>query len=231
MTFRFNPLTLITLAASAVALTLIADSLWVSAGMLVAATLIAVCTGSHPRRALLIAVGIGIPAFAGFMLMYAPFGRVDGWWILTKDGSYIAFTLGLKLMAGAAIGLVIGSTTSVDELMRTIQTRLPARLVYVIGSTFRLFPMAQTRLATIKQIQRTRGVNPTGIRGNVRLVLPLIVGLVDDAAQRARPLQRAGFGDPGPRTVLRPVPDSAANKAIRLIALIITAAVALAMVL
>ncbi|MDN6259816.1 MAG: energy-coupling factor transporter transmembrane protein EcfT, partial [Corynebacterium sp.] len=46
-------------------------------------------------------------------------------------------------------------------------------------------------------------------------VLPLVVGLIDDASQRARPLQRTGIGEPGPRTLLMPVADSTLQQACR----------------
>lgn len=209
-----NPLTPLTFAACAVLITLIADSVWVSGGMLALAGLIALIRRSA-RAALLVALGIGAPAFVGFMLMYAPFGAAPGWWIFTADGSRIAASLGLRFLAATAIGLTLGSAITVDRLMRTLQTRLPARLVYVLGSTFRLFPMARARAQTITQIRRTRGMPTTGVRGASGLVLPLIVGLVDDASQRARPLQRTGFGEPGPRTILRPVPDSLMQRVLR----------------
>ncbi|KAB1503104.1 energy-coupling factor transporter transmembrane protein EcfT [Corynebacterium sp. 320] len=213
-----NPLTPLTFAACAVAVTLIADSVWVSAGMLTVAACLALFYPTPSRRPFLLSLGMGGPAFIGFLLMYAPFGQHSGWFIFTTDGTRIALELGLKFMTAAAVGLTIGSFVHLDQLMRVLQTRLPARLVYVLGSTFRLYPMARARLETIKQVQITRGVDVTGIRGTMLLILPLIVGLVDDAAQRARPLQRAGFGEAGPRTVLRPVGDRPAERVVRLAA-------------
>ena len=89
----------------------------------------------------------------------------------------------------------------------------------------RLYPMARQRLQTIQQVHQSRGIDTSGIRAKAHLVLPLIVGLVDDAAQRARPLQHLGVGERGPRTVLHPVADSAVEKFLRWGALLLTAAV------
>lgn len=219
-----NPLTPLTCAACAVILTLIADSVWVSAGMLALAVLITLLRPAS-RATLLVAMGIGAPAFVGFTLMYAPFGHEPGWWIFTADGTRIAGSLGLKFMAAVVIGLTLGSFITADQLMRTLQTRLPAPLVYVIGSTFRLFPMARARVQIIKQIRHSRGIPTKGFFGMKGLVLPLIVGLVDDASQRARPLQCAGFGEPGPRTILRPVPDSVMQRVLRWVVIALTVAV------
>ncbi|HIW95752.1 MAG TPA: energy-coupling factor transporter transmembrane protein EcfT [Candidatus Corynebacterium gallistercoris] len=170
-------------------------------------------TGRRARRALVTAAVISTPPAVGFMLMYAPF-----------EGIPVAFTLALRFLAATSIALVFGSFVSLDELMRTLQTRAPAKLVYIVGSTARLYPMATERLATIRQIRRTRGLPVRGFKANCALVLPLVVGLVDDAAQRSRPLQRTGIGIPGPRTVLNPVSDTRADHAIRIAALLATTA-------
>ena len=157
---------------------------------------------------------ISLPAFIGFGLMYAPFNGLD-----------VALALGLRFLAATTVALVCGSFVDLDELMRTLQTRLPAKLVYIIGSTARLYPMARQRLRTIREVRMSRGVPVRGFRANCSLVLPLVVGLVDDAAQRARPLQRTGIGEPGPRTVLRPVGETRLDWAIRIGAVVFTAVV------
>ena len=95
--------------------------------------------------------------------------------------------------------------------MRALQTWLPASIVYVVGSVVRLIPMATSRMRAIQQIQRSRGVKSQ----RRKLVIPLVVGLVTDAAQRSRPLSRTGIAQPGRRTVLYPVRDRAWERMVR----------------
>lgn len=207
-----NPLTPLTLAACGMVFVLVADHVYVSAAAWILAA--AISLSSHrSRRALITAAVISTPPAVGFMLMYAPF-----------EGFDVALILALRFLAATSIALVCGSFINLDELMRTLQTRAPAKLVYIVGSTSRLYPMAKERLATIRQIRTTRGLRIRGFRANCALVLPLVVGLVDDAAQRSRPLQRTGIGIPGSRTVLNPVPDTRRDHAIRILAIACTIA-------
>ncbi|MGV0398229.1 energy-coupling factor transporter transmembrane component T family protein [Corynebacterium suicordis] len=214
-----NPLTPLTFAACAAIMVLAVDS-WILSAVVVGAVFL-----STPRRVLLPALAIGLPACLGFVLMYAPFGEQPGWWIITRDGLSTALHLGIRFLAVTAVALLGMSKVDVDRLMRALQPRVPAPLLYVVGSTVRLYPMARQRLQTIQQVHQSRGIDTSGIRAKAHLVLPLIVGLVDDAAQRARPLQHLGVGERGPRTVLHPVADSALEKFLRWGALLLTAAV------
>ena len=210
---RLNPLTPLTLAVCGMVVVLVANSWVVSAVMWGLCALVCIVVRT-PRRSLVTAAVISLPAFIGFGLMYAPFNGLD-----------VALALGLRFLAATTVALVCGSFVDLDELMRTLQTRLPAKLVYIIGSTARLYPMARQRLRTIREVRISRGVPVRGFRANCSLVLPLVVGLVDDAAQRARPLQRTGIGEPGPRTVLRPVGETRLDWAIRIGAVVFTAVV------
>lgn len=210
---RLNPLTPLTLAVCGMVVVLVANSWVVSAVVWGLCALVCIVVRT-PRRSLVTAAVISLPAFIGFGLMYAPFNGLD-----------VALALGLRFLAATTVALVCGSFVDLDELMRTLQTRLPAKLVYIIGSTARLYPMARQRLRTIREVRMSRGVPVRGFRANCSLVLPLVVGLVDDAAQRARPLQRTGIGEPGPRTVLRPVGETRLDWAIRVGAVVFTAVV------
>lgn len=210
---RLNPLTPLTLAVCGMVIVLVANSWVVSAVVWGLCALVCIVVRT-PRRSLVTAAVISLPAFIGFGLMYAPFNGLD-----------VALALGLRFLAATTVALVCGSFVDLDELMRTLQTRLPAKLVYIIGSTARLYPMARQRLRTIREVRMSRGVPVRGFRANCSLVLPLVVGLVDDAAQRARPLQRTGIGEPGPRTVLRPVGETRLDWAIRISAVVFTAVV------
>ena len=214
-----NPLTPITFAACAAIMVLAVDS-WILSAVVVGAVFL-----STPRRVLLPTLAIGLPACLGFVLMYAPFGEQPGWWIITRDGLSTALNLGIRFLAVTAVALLGMSKVDVDRLMRALQPRVPAPMLYVVGSMARLYPIARNRLHSIRQVHQSRGIDTSTLTAKLNMVLPLIVGLVDDAAQRSRPLQRLGVGTPGPRTVLHDVSDTPVEKVLRWGALAVTLAV------
>lgn len=216
-----NPLTPLTAAVCAVAVVMVAHDPVVSGIFLAAATVLALATGRRHRRALSAALVISVPAAVSYALIYVPFAS-DGW-ATTGD-------LSLRFAAMTASGLVLLSFVDADALMRDLQLRIPAPLVYMVGSVVRLLPMAQQRWHTIRQVQRSRGV-PDTWRARTSCVLPLVVGLVVDAGNRARPLQRTGIGEPGPRTVLVPVADPVAGRVARWLMVAAVVAVLVAAVL
>ena len=219
-----NPLTPLTFAACTAIIVLAVESWMLSAAVI---ALVTVCSllFSTPRRSLPAALAIGIPACLGFVLIYAPFGNEPGWWIVTRDGLSVAAHLGLRFLAVTMVALAGMSLVNLDRLMLALQPRVPAPLLYVVGSTARLYPIARNRLQNIRQVHQSRGIDTSTLKAKLNTVLPLIVGLVDDAAQRSRPLQRLGVGAPGPRTVLHDVSDRTVEKVLRWAALAVTLAV------
>jgi len=219
---KTHPYTPLTCAICAVVLVLVAHNVWVSAAAIAVAVMVAAVT-RRARGPLLAAVALAIPTGVGLMLMYAPFGRHPVLGPITSDGALIAATLTLRLFAAAAVGLTLGSLIDGDRLMRAMQEHVPAKLVYVAASTVRLYSMARARLETLRQVTAARGLPTSGFRANASLAMPLIVGLVDDAAMRSRPLQRTGIGEPGPRTVLNPVPNPLGQRVLRWVLIVATA--------
>lgn len=192
-----NPLTPLTAAICAVVVVMVAHEPVVSGIFLIAAAVLGLFAGCRHRRALLAALVISVPATVSYALIYVPFA--DDGWATTGD-------LSLRFAAMTVSGLLLLSFVNADDLMRDLQLRIPAPLVYMLGSVVRLLPMAQHRWRTIRQVQLSRGV-PDSWRARTSCVLPLVVGLVVDAGNRARPLQRTGIGETGTRTVLVPVAD------------------------
>lgn len=219
---KLHPYTPLTAAICAVLVVLVAHKLVVSAAALALAALLAAFF--RPARGpMFAAVLLAIPTTVGLFLMHAPFGRHPVAGPLTSDGMALAGLLSLRLFGAAAIGLTLGAFVDGDRLMRAMQEHFPPKIVYVVGSTIRLYPMARARVETLNQMFTVRGVNTKGVRGKLNFVMPLIVGLVDDAAQRARPLQRTGIGEPGPRTVLNPVANPPGQRVARWALLAVTA--------
>lgn len=222
-----NPLTPLTAAICAVTVVMVAHSELVSACAMGLSVVVAAIASSmdpqgarhsHQLRALGASLVLAVPAGLSYVLIYVPFAD-DGW---ASAGS-----LALRFTAMTTSGLVLLSFVDADALMRDLQLRIPAPLVYMVGSVLRLLPMAQQRWVAIRQIQRSRGM-PDSWRARFSCVLPLVVGLVVDAGHRSRPLQRTGIGEPGPRTVLVPVEDSLAQQIVRWAMIVATVGVIVA---
>jgi energy-coupling factor transport system permease protein len=212
-----SPLTPLTAAACSIITVMVLHNVWISTAFIIGAVILAFAGRRH-TRALIAALVLSVPAFLSYLLIYVPFGDVEVARFLipiTSDGARIASGLGLRFMAMTCAGLVLGSFVDADALMRRLQLSVPAPLVYMVGTVVRLLPMAQQRWRTIRQVQASRGVDVNTWRSRGATVLPLVVGLIDDAAQRARPLQRTGIGNPGVRTLLVPVADSGLQRMCR----------------
>ncbi|RRQ15352.1 energy-coupling factor transporter transmembrane component T family protein [Corynebacterium bovis] len=221
---RVHPYTPVTVAACLIVLVLAVGSPVMCAVIAGAVAVWGLLRGPRQRRAVVAAAVVSVPAAVGFALMYVPFGAdvvarvapaVLGGVPVTSDGAATAGRLTLRVAAVVVTGLVLAAEVDLDRLMRALQPSVPAPVVYVVGSVVRLLPMARDRWRTIRNIQAARGVPVRSWRSRIDSVLPLVVGLVDDAAQRSRPLQRTGVGTPGPRTVLRPVPNPVGQRVVR----------------
>lgn len=202
-----NPLVTAWLAACAVVTVLASSSFAVSAAVFGLAALLALVF-PRCRPGFGAAVVMSLSAAIGLSAMYAPF---------TPNGWRIAAEYSLKLAAAMSSGLAIGGFLTLDGFMRAAQGRLPARVLYVVGSTLRLYPLAKVHLIEVRQTLITRGI--THRRA---VIVPLVVSLINDAALRVRPLQRTGIGAPGHRSVLRPLPWTALDSLVMVSATVLT---------
>ncbi|WP_123935340.1 energy-coupling factor transporter transmembrane component T [Corynebacterium gerontici] len=163
------------------------------------------------RPNVLIATALmGIPAVISFSLMYGLFGQWQS-----------AAELSIRFAAILSGGLLFFSFVDADELLRAMSLRVPAPVVFILGSITRMRQLAQFRLHTIRQIQQSRGMRVRRFSWKY-VLLPLIVGMISDAAERSRPLQRTGIARPGPRTVLYPVNDPFAERVLRWVMVAVT---------
>jgi energy-coupling factor transport system permease protein len=76
------------------------------------------------------------------------------------------------------------------------------------------------RAGEIVEAQRARGLDTEGsalrrIRGILPLAGPMILGAVTDVEERTVALEARAFSAPARRTVIRPIPDSPAQRAVR----------------
>lgn len=212
-----HPYTPITVALCFMVILTVSNNPSVSAAGLLLVLLLGI---AYRRRSVLIATALmGIPAAVSFSLMYGLFGQWQS-----------AAELSVRFAAILSGGLLFFSFVDADQLLRAMSTRVPAPIVFILGSITRMSQLAQLRLQTIRQIQQSRGMKVRRFSWN-HVLLPLIVGMVTDAAERSRPLQRTGIAQPGPRTVLYPVDDRAVERVARWALVIGTAAICVGVLL
>ncbi len=214
---RLHPFTLLTFAGCSMVLLTALNNVVASAiglgGVIIVGLL------ARRKAVLLTTAALGLPAVASFSLMYGLFGQWQS-----------AAELSLRFAAILGSGLLFFSFIDADEMLRAMSTKVPAPVVFILGSISRMTQLAQQRLSTIEEIQRSRRMKVRKFSWN-NVLLPLIVGMVTDAAVRSRPLQRTGIARPGPRTVLYPVADRTAERVLRWLCVLITALVCVAVVI
>lgn len=139
----------------------------------------------------------------------------------TGEGLTAAAQAALRVIAFAfSVGLFALSTRT-DELVDDLEQRgLGRRAVFVISSAIGTVPRLAERAREIVDSQRARGMDTQGgvlarVRGLLPLAGPLVLSSLTEVEQRTMALEARAFGAPGRRTVLRPQPDSAAQRVLR----------------
>jgi energy-coupling factor transport system permease protein len=119
---------------------------------------------------------------------------------------------------------VFALTTPTDQLLADLERRgLGRRGVFVIGAAIGMIPRIAERASEITDSQRARGLDTEGtrwrrVRGVVPLAGPMIVGALSEVEERTMALEARAFSAPKPRTILRVLPDSAVQRAVRWVA-------------
>lgn len=233
---RLNPLTTLTAAAAVLVITTAASSWAVSLTVAAGAVLLAGTTGTA-RRVLLGAGVILAPFWLSLLMMHGlffPEGRtvLASWGParVTAEGLGFAVDMGLRTSAFVLVLLLFSLCVRVPDLVAALAAlRLPPQFGYVLASTLMLAPVIAARLEKVRQAQESRGLvvgKGFGSRlGAVRLqMVPLVLGLVHDAGIRSQALDARGFRRAGPRTTYAQVPDSPAQRAFRILAVVLAAA-------
>ena len=233
---RLNPLTTLTAAAAVLVITTAASSWAVSLTVAAGAVLLAGVTGTA-RRVLLAASVILAPFWLSLLMMHGlffPEGRtvLASWGParITAEGLGFAVDMGLRTSAFVLVLLLFSFCVRVPDLVAALAVlRLPPQFGYVLASTLMLAPVIAARLEKVRQAQESRGLvvgKGFGSRlGAVRLqMVPLVLGLVHDAGIRAQALDARGFRRAGTRTTYTQVRDSPAQRAFRILAVVLAAA-------
>jgi energy-coupling factor transport system permease protein len=214
-----NPLTALTMAVAAA----------------VAAALLALRAGVAGRLVPAAAV-ILVPFWVSLLIMHGlffPEGRtVLAQWgsaRVTTEGLSFALDMGTRTAAYVLVFLLFSFTVRVPDLVSVLAgRRVPPQFGYVLASTLTLAPAIAGRLDRIRQAQESRGLVLRG--GFLRRLaaarlqmVPLVLALIQDAGDRAQALDSRGFSGTRTRTSYRDVPDTAAQRAVRAVALLVAA--------
>jgi energy-coupling factor transport system permease protein len=139
----------------------------------------------------------------------------------TWTGLAVALQATLRVLAFGFSVVVLILTTEADHLIADLERRgLGRRAAFVIGSALRAIPRTAERAGEITEAQRARGLDTEGriwrrVRGVVPLAGPLVLGALTDVEEQTMALEARAFTAPGRRTVLRPFPDSRAQRLLR----------------
>ena len=139
----------------------------------------------------------------------------------TWSGLTAALQATLRVAAFALSVAVFSLTTPTDDLLSDLELRgLGRRGVFVIGAAIATVPRMIERAVEIVDAQRARGLDTQGsplrrARGIVPLAGPMISSALSEVEERTMALEARAFSAPGRRTVLRHLPDSARQRALR----------------
>jgi energy-coupling factor transport system permease protein len=139
----------------------------------------------------------------------------------TWTGLTAALQATLRVVAFALSVAVFSLTTPTDALLSDLERRgLGRRGVFVIGAAISTVPRMIERAAEIVDAQRARGLDTQGgpirrARGVVPLAAPMISSALSEVEERTMALEARAFSAPGKRTILRHLPDSPAQRALR----------------
>jgi energy-coupling factor transport system permease protein len=127
----------------------------------------------------------------------------------------------LRVIAFALSVAVFALTTPTDDLLSDLERRgVGRRLTFVIGTAIQTVPRMLERAGEIVESQRARGMDTEGslwrrVRGVVPLAGPMVLGALGDVEERTLALEARAFSAKGRRTVIRELYDSPAQRLVR----------------
>jgi energy-coupling factor transport system permease protein len=233
---RLHPFTALTAAVCTAVATTAAASWPLSLAVVIAASVLAARAGVAGRVLFAAAVTLAPLCLSLLALhgLFFPEGRtVLAEWgpaRVTAEGLEFALELASRTSACVLVFLLFSVTVSVPDLVSALAARrIPPQFGFVLASTLTLVPAIAARLDRIRQAQEARGLllrgGPLSRLAALRLqMVPLVLGLIDDAGIRAQALEARGFGAPGPHTSYRHVADPPGQRLFRAVALVLAAA-------
>ncbi len=148
---------------------------------------------------------------------------------LWADGLLFALPIALRFYATAVWLMLLVITTHPGDLVAGLaQIGLPRSIGLIIVSALQIIPEMGGRAAAILEAQRSRGLATEGAINRTRallpLVAPLLIGALAESQERAMSLGLRTFLLPGPKTALRTLDDSAVQRALRWLCILLAIA-------
>ena len=207
---ELNPATKLVAALVAVALGLTLPA-W-GAGVIAVATVL-LAAAAHRLRALAVVFLALLPVQLSAVAINAvfPAGGNRAFGLLTS----------IRLLAVVLPPSLLFLTTAPDRLLADLEVRgLPPAAAFVVAAALGAVPRMRERAQRVGEALRTRGLDTEGsvaarLRGVAPLGAAMVQGTLAEVEDRTLALEVRGFRSASRRTVLRPPPDSAAERALR----------------
>lgn len=232
---RLNPLTKLTLSFSLILTGFLGPGFWLATLIFVLVLLPVSLWGKISREFTRTTFRLILP-LASFLFamqsLFYPGGETvlfKLWFFSVKlEGVSFAYLTASRIMNMVGSFLLLLLTTHPSTLMTALTQRgLPAALTYIIVSTLQIIPQMQVKASTIIDAQRSRGLETEGslprrVRALLPLVGPLVFGSLVDVEERAIAIEARAFKARRAKTSLTEIPDSAAQRTLRLGLIILT---------
>jgi energy-coupling factor transport system permease protein len=213
---QLNPATKLVAALAAVVLGLTLPA-W-GAGLVVVATIL-VAAPARRLRALAVVFVALVPIQVSAVAINALF----------PGGGSRAFGLeaALRLLSIVLPPSLLFLTTPPDRLLADLERRgLPPAAAFVVAAALGAVPRMRDRAQRVGEALRARGLDTErGVAGRLRGLTPLgaaiVQGTLAEVEDRTLALEVRGFRSARHRTILRPPPDRALEKAIRVLLLLV----------
>lgn len=212
---RLHPATPATCAAVAWLLVIALNHPVVSVVVLLLALVAGAVTGRGLAVALTTCV-ISLPAALSMVAIHAPHGQDQLFAYVTRDGLALAGALSLRFFALVAVVLAAVACVTVPDVAKAIQaSQAGHKVAYIVGASLQLLPRGTRVVGVVRDANLLDGRRPGWRNLAGRYIGPVVSLLLYQATAQATALTSVGFDQPGPRTVLRPVPDSRGQRAFR----------------
>lgn len=230
---RLHPLTKLAGAALILAATYLLPGAPVPLALFALVLLLAASSGvagSIARTVARVVLPVTLSLFLIQGILFPPAGATPlplGPITLTREGLLFAYLISMRLTVMSALVLLLLRVTHPADLVFALTERgLPRSIGYILLVSLQIVPDMSARATAILEAQRSRGLETQRgllkVRGIVPLVGPLVVGALADVEERAMALESRAYTAPGPKTSLRQLHDTPAQRAARALLLLAT---------